>query len=190
MKRTWLVIALSFMFAAPVAAQSSPTANPSITLIATPGIEAKARSQRDKCLDSLPGALWAPAFPGHCLFSLTTNQARPETFADVFLRLQYQSAIQRWSVAAPPSAEATDYYTARAHQRFRGTVKWFNDDKGFGFITPEDGSKDCFIHHSSIQGTGFKSLGDGDTVEFNIIPGPKGPHAINLVIISRARPGT
>jgi cold shock protein len=61
-----------------------------------------------------------------------------------------------------------------------GTVKWFNDQKGFGFITPENGSKDCFVHHSSIQGSGFKSLADGDRVEFDLVDEPKGPKATNV----------
>jgi CspA family cold shock protein len=67
--------------------------------------------------------------------------------------------------------------------RTTGTVKWFNDTKGFGFITPEDGSKDCFVHHSSIQGSGFKSLAEGDRVEFDVIEEPKGPKAQNVVRI-------
>ena len=61
-----------------------------------------------------------------------------------------------------------------------GTVKWFNDAKGFGFITPQDGQKDCFDHHSAIQGSGFKSLAEGDQVEFDIVQGQKGPAAENV----------
>ena len=62
----------------------------------------------------------------------------------------------------------------------RGTVKWFNDAKGYGFITPEDGSKDLFVHHSAIQGEGFKSLHEGDHVEFDSEKGQKGPQAVNV----------
>ena len=63
----------------------------------------------------------------------------------------------------------------------KGTVKWFNDQKGFGFITPEDGSADCFVHHSAIQGGGFKTLAEGQVVEFDVEKGDKGPRAANVV---------
>lgn len=62
----------------------------------------------------------------------------------------------------------------------QGIVKWFNDSKGFGFITLDDGSKDCFVHHSAIQGDGFKSLEEGDRVEFEVVQGDKGPAAENV----------
>jgi CspA family cold shock protein len=61
-----------------------------------------------------------------------------------------------------------------------GTVKWFNESKGFGFITPDDGSKDCFVHFSAIQGSGFKTLVEGDKVQFNVVQGQKGPAAENV----------
>jgi cold shock protein len=62
----------------------------------------------------------------------------------------------------------------------QGTVKWFNAEKGFGFITPDDGGKDVFVHYSAIQGGGFKSLDEGQRVSFEISPGQKGPQAANV----------
>lgn len=64
--------------------------------------------------------------------------------------------------------------------RINGTVKWFNDAKGFGFITPEDGSKDVFVHFSAITGEGFKSLAEGDKVQFEVVQGQKGPQAAEV----------
>ena len=62
----------------------------------------------------------------------------------------------------------------------RGTVKWFSNQKGYGFITPENG-KDVFVHHTAIQGEGFKTLNEGEVVEFEITKGPKGEQAVNVV---------
>ena len=63
-----------------------------------------------------------------------------------------------------------------------GTVKWFNDAKGYGFITPEEGGKDLFVHFSSVSGEGFKSLSEGARVEFEAAEGAKGPEARNVVV--------
>jgi len=62
----------------------------------------------------------------------------------------------------------------------KGTVKWFNESKGFGFITPDDGSKDVFVHHSAIKGNGFKTLAEGQKVTFEIQKTQKGPAAANV----------
>lgn len=64
--------------------------------------------------------------------------------------------------------------------RIVGKVKWFNDSKGFGFISREDGEKDCFVHHTAIQGEGFKTLREGEQVEFEVVQGTKGPAAQNV----------
>ncbi|MBW1599482.1 cold-shock protein [Streptomyces sp. JJ38] len=62
-----------------------------------------------------------------------------------------------------------------------GTVKWFNDVKGYGFITPDDGTQDVFVHHSNIIGPGYRTLDEGQRVEYQVRQGPKGPEAINVL---------
>ena len=66
----------------------------------------------------------------------------------------------------------------------KGTVKWFNDQKGYGFVTPEGGSKDIFVHFSELQGEGFKTLAEGQMVSFDVTQGPKGEQATNVVKLS------
>ncbi len=67
--------------------------------------------------------------------------------------------------------------------RITGTVKWFNDAKGFGFIVRDDGGKDVFVHHTAINAQGFKSLREGQKVEFEVVDGKKGPAAANVTVI-------
>lgn len=67
--------------------------------------------------------------------------------------------------------------------KIKGKVKWFNESKGFGFITPDDDSKDVFVHFSAIQVSGFKTLAEGQSVEFEIQDGQKGPSAVNVTAI-------
>ncbi len=67
--------------------------------------------------------------------------------------------------------------------RITGTVKWFNDAKGFGFIVRDDGGKDVFVHHTAINAQGFKSLREGQKVEFDVVDGQKGPAAANVSVV-------
>jgi CspA family cold shock protein len=64
-----------------------------------------------------------------------------------------------------------------------GTVKWFSDEKGFGFITPDEGDKDLFVHHTGIEGNGFRTLAEGSRVSYESEAGPKGPKAVNVQAI-------
>ena len=65
----------------------------------------------------------------------------------------------------------------------KGTIKWFSDQKGYGFITPEGGKKDVFVHFSAIQGSGFRTLAEGQQVQFEITAGPKGDQATNVTVL-------
>src|SRR5256712_13631523 len=79
--------------------------------------------------------------------------------------------VSKWRKAA---------FSRRERSMATGTVKWFNDAKGFGFITPDGGGKDVFVHHTAIQAEGFRSLAEGQKVEFDVQQGPKGPQAANV----------
>jgi len=80
-------------------------------------------------------------------------------------------------------SETPEVSTAASNPKMTGTVKWFNDAKGFGFITPDDGGEDLFAHFSSIQMNGFKTLKEGQKVAFEIIQGPKGKQALNITAV-------
>jgi cold shock protein len=87
----------------------------------------------------------------------------------------------RWLLSGYGAFRSLDnQFSQEWDMRTTGKVKWFNDAKGFGFITPDSGEKDCFVHYSAIQGNGFKSLAEGDSVEFDIVQGAKGPAAENV----------
>lgn len=66
--------------------------------------------------------------------------------------------------------------------REKGVCKWFNDSKGYGFITPDEGGKDLFVHHSGVEGSGFKTLAEGAKVEYQVTEGDKGPQATNVIV--------
>jgi cold shock protein len=103
----------------------------------------------------------------------------PPAGSDVFCgagqaRVHEATGCRPWQPAWKHNQELGDM------ARVTGTVKWFNDAKGFGFITPENGEKDCFVHHSAIKMDGFRSLTEGERVEFDIVQGAKGPAAENV----------
>jgi CspA family cold shock protein len=99
-------------------------------------------------------------------------------FHDAGLARAHENSVARALMRDAPTQSNQHGVVSMA--RTTGTVKWFNDAKGFGFITPEDGSKDCFVHHTAIKADGFRSLSEGERVEFDIVQGAKGPAAENV----------
>jgi len=91
-----------------------------------------------------------------------------------------QACAHENSAREVPQPTQSNKHGVGSMARTIGTVKWFNDAKGFGFITPENGDKDCFVHHTAIKAEGFRSLSEGDRVEFDIVQGAKGPAAENV----------
>jgi CspA family cold shock protein len=88
--------------------------------------------------------------------------------------------VQARAVIETSSVVAASNYGGSLHMP-TGTVKWFSDEKGFGFITPDEGSRDLFVHHSSINADGYRSLAEGAKVSYEEESGPKGPKAINVM---------
>jgi cold shock protein len=88
-----------------------------------------------------------------------------------------------WLVCVTVGADVCKLHSLEKREEVsmtQGTVKWFNSEKGFGFIAPDGGAKDVFVHHSEIQGSGFRSLEENQRVEFEITQGPKGPQAVGV----------
>src|SRR5258706_9260988 len=107
----------------------------------------------------------------------------PETHLVAFSFVQSRSIRSVWPAAAVAFRRLFRAFVARVNQGVlqvvSGTVKWFNEAKGFGFISQE-GGEDVFVHFSAIQGDGFKTLAEGDRVEFDVTKGPKGLSAVNV----------
>jgi CspA family cold shock protein len=93
-------------------------------------------------------------------------------------------SVDRQQTAGAGLGEVTpprwQHFKRRGTPMATGTVKWFSDEKGFGFITPDEGSRDLFVHHSSIQADGYRSLAEGAKVSYEEEAGPKGPKAVNV----------
>src|SRR5437763_17196266 len=92
------------------------------------------------------------------------------------------------AVVAVQRLSRSQFTYRRRSDMATGTVKWFNDDKGFGFVTPDEGGKDLFVHHTGINGNGFRTLAEGARVSYDAENGDKGPKAVNVTLIQGATP--
>jgi CspA family cold shock protein len=117
--------------------------------------------------------------PCYCRSRRIIKPRIPQSFLAAARRPTWQSIPPLIVVPASGLGPASANDWKETHMA-TGIVKWFNDSKGFGFITPEDGSKDLFAHHTAIQMEGYKSLKEGQRVEFDVVSGPKGPAAANI----------
>ncbi|MCB0204265.1 MAG: cold-shock protein [Anaerolineae bacterium] len=121
---------------------------------------------------------------GRNTFLFVLNQATRRYAGGCFVVLQEPlRPINSIPVAALSAAHTSKKEDTNVSERETGTVKWFNATKGYGFIARANGSKDVFVHHSEIQSTGYRSLNEGEQVEFTVEQGPKGPQAINVVAL-------
>jgi cold shock protein len=114
----------------------------------------------------------------------TTTKARPpkkdSDICHFLIKLHWTKGITIDVLVSDTVSVSFFHIKVILMSKIKGNVKWFNESKGFGFITPEDGSKDVFVHFSAIQSNGFKTLAEGQRVEFEITNGAKGPSAANV----------
>jgi cold shock protein len=114
---------------------------------------------------------------------LLPEQTRSDALLCCYGRIDLirRRSAQRSQLSLHRSSRVRSAHNAvEEHNMATGTVKWFSDDKGFGFITPDEGTKDLFVHHSAITGDGFKTLAEGAKVSYDAESGPKGPSAANV----------
>jgi cold shock protein len=111
---------------------------------------------------------------------------KPESYQDIWTQGSFHRCAFCWLVCATVTVDASNYIHFEKKEKVsmtQGNVKWFNSEKGFGFIAPDGGAKDVFVHHSEIQGDGFRSLEENQRVQFEISQGPKGPQAVRVTAV-------
>src|SRR5215211_4700015 len=134
------------------------------------------QSSRIRVVDQVgDGLVRAPAFRAN-------HRDRYPLWSGPINRSAERCPASRCCCLTAPSASRSAH-TPEGIDMATGTVKWFNDDKGFGFITPDDSGKDLFVHHTAIQGGGFKTLAEGAKVSYDSEEGPKGPAATSVTVL-------